>query len=375
LKFTERGWVELRVTQVERLDAQVCLRFSVQDTGIGLAPDQLGSLFAEYTQAESSTTRRYGGTGLGLAISKRLVEMMGGAIHVVSESGVGSTFAFTAWFPVSSAHVAEKEVLPLPPLSADRGGWRVLLVEDNALNQALGRTLLGDAGVQVDVASSGPEALERVEERAYDAVLMDVEMPGMDGCETTRRLRASHGQLPIIAMTAHALASHRDQCLEAGMNDFLAKPIDPRLLLEVLDAWIARGRQLTSPEAARIEPADAFARLGTVMDVAMALERLDGRKDLLKHFLQAFLEDPANIGSIRGALATGDRELAILHVHNLKGMAGSLAIQPVADAADTLESWLRDDGAGDWEPLCRDLSGALERFRTCAVEAIRATET
>jgi signal transduction histidine kinase/CheY-like chemotaxis protein len=366
LKFTECGRVELRVECVSCADARVCLRFSVEDTGIGLAPEQIERLFTNYTQAETSTTRRYGGTGLGLVISKRLVEMMGGAIQIASEPGVGSTFSFTARFPLGSAQAATPHAgHDRTALSAvqDRREWRILLVEDNAVNQELGRILLGDAGMQVEVAGSGAEALRMVDEGSYDAVLMDVEMPGMDGWETTRRLRAGHPQLPIIAMTAHAFASHRDQCLAAGMNDCLVKPIDPGRLFEVLGTWI--GSKADSRKVPGSEQ-DLFAGLEAVMNVQAALDRLDGRADLLKHFLKAFLEDPANAVSIREALVSGDRATACLLIHNLKGMAGSLAIEAVAAAADELETWLRSKESGDWEPRYQPLYEALGRFQNSA---------
>jgi two-component system, sensor histidine kinase and response regulator len=204
------------------------------------------------------------------------------------------------------------------------------------------------------VAGDGFQALERLAGRRYDAVLMDVEMPGLDGLEATRRLRAMGNPVPIIAMTAHALASHRELCLAAGMDDCLTKPIDPERLFQVLGSWISK-------------PAlGEFAGLEAVMDVTRALELLDGRRDLLKHFLQAFLEDPANPESICQALAEGDRETACQQTHNLKGMAGSLAIPVVAQAAEDLENWLRRDEATGWEPLCERLRDAMEGFRTPA---------
>ena len=352
VKFTECGWVDLGVETLERSLDRVLLCFSVRDTGIGLAPEALGKLFTEFSQADVSTTRRYGGTGLGLAICRRLVELMGGTIQVASEPGAGSIFSFTAWFPLGRAAearpgAARPDCEPRP----ETAGWQVLLVEDNALNQELAQLLLGDAGVRVEVASNGFQALERLAGRSYDAVLMDVEMPGLDGLEATRRIRAKGNPVPIIAMTAHALASHRELCLAAGMDDCLTKPIDPDRLFQVLGTWIKR------------PVLGEFAGLEAVMDVARALELLDGRRDLLKHFLQAFLEDPANPESICQALADGDRETACVQAHNLKGMAGSLAIPAVADAAGELEAWLRRDEGTGWEPLCEQLKEAMDRFR------------
>jgi len=362
VKFTERGAVALDAETLEQADGRALLRVSVRDTGIGLAAAEIGRLFTDFTQADVSTTRRYGGTGLGLAICRRLVDLMGGSIQVASEPGAGSTFSFTAWFPIGIVPVEGSEDLPAKPASRKGGtGRRVLLVEDNALNRELASILLEDAGIQVDMASDGFEALARVEEGSYDAVLMDVEMPGLDGLEATRRIRAAGGRFPIIAMTAHTLAGHRNLCLAAGMNDVLAKPIDPEHFLRMLEAWLVP----TGPGGAE--------GLEGVMDVSRALGLLGGRWDLLKHFLAAFLEDPANPASIREALAAGDRDAAYVRAHNLKGMAGSLAIPAVAEAAGDLETWLQSGESEGWEPLCDRLAEAMACVRVFAGRVLGST--
>ncbi|MEK6805442.1 MAG: 7TM diverse intracellular signaling domain-containing protein [Pseudomonadota bacterium] len=246
LKFTERGEVELNV-RADPVDAsRAHLEFSVRDTGVGIAGDRLPQLFKPFTQADQSTTRKYGGSGLGLTICKQLVELMGGRLTAQSTPGQGSEFRFDLNLPVS------RQPLTAPPKFALREpvseteaaqrtrGAKVLLVEDNAMNRRLAREILGDAGVLLDFAEHGGEAVDAVQKKAFDLVLMDVQMPVMDGYEATRRIRALPGfdTLPIIAMTANALNQDREQAAAAGMNDFLAKPIDATQVLEMLAKWL-----------------------------------------------------------------------------------------------------------------------------------------
>jgi signal transduction histidine kinase/CheY-like chemotaxis protein/HPt (histidine-containing phosphotransfer) domain-containing protein len=376
IKFTNRGEIRLRVELLESAEGRQRLRFAVQDTGIGLAPDQIEKLFSAFTQADPSTTRRYGGTGLGLSISRHLVELMGGSIQVESLPEVGSTFSFTVWFPIASP-AAVRETLAVPPWDEDaaqvRAGGQVLLVEDNVINQRMAEILLEDAGLQVDLARNGAEAIERVDSKIYDVVLMDVEMPDMDGYEATRRIRAQerHRDLPIIALTAHALASHRNLCLAAGMNDCLTKPIEPQYLFRVLKQWLRQAPRTQAPCPAPSRQ-DEFAALEPVMDVPLALRCLDGRRDLLKHFIQAFLDDAITPAFLRATMANGDREAAFHQAHSLKGIAGSLAIEGVADAASELEARLRDEPPQGWEMACDRLGEALERFRACVDLSHRA---
>jgi signal transduction histidine kinase/CheY-like chemotaxis protein len=245
IKFTEQGEVTLEVAPDNGGGEAPVLRFSVTDTGPGIPADKRGFLFEPFYQVDASTTRRFGGTGLGLSIARQLVEAMGGMIGVESTEGAGSTFWFTAIFERSPA-----EAGPTGKERAPRGQElevaRVLIVEDNVVNQHLARKLLERMGHRVGVAGNGLEALKELETNSYDVVLMDIQMPLMDGLEATRRIRNKRStvlnpSIPIIAMTAFAMQYDRERCLAAGMDDYLAKPVQPARLSQMIDRWAGQG--------------------------------------------------------------------------------------------------------------------------------------
>lgn len=244
VKFTERGTVSLRVSVERAKDGAPWLRFEVRDTGIGIPRAMAGRLFTPFVQVDESSTRRHGGTGLGLSIARRLVELLGGTIGVESEPGVGSTFWFT--LPTRSALPPEAPApgaaLPAADSPRPTPGTRVLIVEDNLVNQRLALRLVTKLGYRADVVDNGRLALEALARDGYGAVLMDCQMPELDGYETTRAIRegragARNARVPIVAMTAHAMAGEREHALSAGMDDYLTKPVNTALLAARLARW------------------------------------------------------------------------------------------------------------------------------------------
>jgi two-component system sensor histidine kinase/response regulator len=319
VKFTERGSITLRTRLLAEQQDQVLLRFEVEDTGIGISRESQDRLFEAFEQAEASTTRKYGGTGLGLAISNRLARMMGGETGVESEPGVGSKFWFTVRLRRGGALLDEFE---RPRDRHDiRAGARVLLVEDNEINQEVAKGLLEEAGVAVELAGNGHEALDKVAAQRFDLILMDMHMPVMDGLEATRRLRASaQGRdVPILAMTANAFAEDRQRCLDAGMNDHLAKPVDPSRLFAVLARWLpatADGatQSVRLPAAAGTHDAGQMDTLAPDLEVAQGLRNVGGKRDSYHRLLSRFVANHLE-GALRlhGALSDGRLQDAGTH--------------------------------------------------------------
>jgi len=485
---------------------RVKLKFTVRDSGIGMTPEQTARLFQAFSQADSSTTRKYGGTGLGLSISKRLVEMMEGNIWAESERGRGSTFCFTAWFGLglaekrkksvpaalagirvlvvddnkvaceiltdmlrqfalrvdcatsggdalreltqADAHdpyrlvlmdwqmpgldgvetsrkikhrgnlrnvpkilmitgfgredvrlqdqeteiegflqkpitpsvlldmlmnlfgiAAEEKVMPLGTKREREmpmiNGTRVLLVEDNEVNQQVARELLETEGAHVTIANHGVEAVKLLTQGTqpppFDVVLMDLQMPEMDGLTATRLLRAETGlqHLPIIAMTAHAMAEEVQRCLEAGMNDHIAKPIDPGTFFATLARW-TRAREAGRTRGMN-EGSDLAVPEIEGIDVASGLQRLRGNKRLYHDLLNQFVAKQESVGNrIAEALKQGDRNQAERLAHSLKGAAGNLGISSIFHSAGNLEKAIRESQTGV-EGLLKDLASAMDR--------------
>ncbi|MBF0428577.1 MAG: response regulator, partial [Magnetococcales bacterium] len=485
VKFTAQGEVELRVEVAGHQDQQVELRFSVRDTGIGIKPEQIETLFDSFTQADTSTTRQYGGTGLGLAISRRLVELMGGSIAATSQLGQGSQFTFTVkaesireesaeWQPFPElrglqvgllvdnlrsreileelltsltfricreqtraegtggwserpdlllfdlclaerhglqwlveqrckstwSHVPALILCPQPelvkmqettssltrvrtlpkPVTASQlfdavaglfgvrtsakkqstgreGNWmatfrgltgkRVLLTEDNPVNQQMAVDLLELVGLEVEVASNGAEALERLRNRRYEVILMDVQMPVMDGYEATRRIRQELGMtLPIIAMTANAMQGDREKSLLAGMNDHVAKPIDPQHLFTTLHRWMESTQEgvAEGDEVAEVTAVAAEEPLPTHLpgvNLEEAMHRCANNPALLWRLLRRFAVDQVDVTQrLRESWARDEREEAVRLAHTLKGLAGSIGAGELQEAARTLEQGL-----------------------------------
>ncbi len=254
IKFTHQGGVTITVRHQPGQDNSSLVFFAVSDTGIGIPKDKQQLIFESFRQADGSTTRKYGGTGLGLAICSRLVQLMGGAIRVESESGQGSTFHFTARFgavPVSEAsHAAGLRALlsaVSAPALGSQASLSILLAEDNLVNQRLATRVLEKRGHRVAVTTTGREALDRLETEEFDLILMDVQMPDMDGLQTTALIRQheelSGGHTPVVALTAHTMKGDRERCLAAGMDEYITKPVDAFKLIQVVESTAALGRR------------------------------------------------------------------------------------------------------------------------------------
>jgi PAS domain S-box-containing protein len=507
-KFTELGEIELRVAAQSISTKQTELLFSVRDTGIGLTEEQSHKLFQPFSQADGSTTRKYGGTGLGLAICKQLVELMGGDISVQSRPDQGSTFAFTARFgiaettdqpqnnsmpsglrvlivddnaaarevysetlramrletvAVDSASAAiqtletqnfdaalidwqmpdmdgleltqrirenlktstlpivlmtaygheeladktqtlnvsaclEKPIKPSPlleallvavgmethqkrQLSTSEGsaelsllGVRILLTEDNQLNQRLATEILCDAGAKLDIANNGKEAIDALQSSSYDLVLMDVQMPIMDGFEATRHIRKHelNEHIPIIAMTANAMESDRQACLQAGMDDFLTKPINAIKLLKLAAQYASR----TDSTVSTVDPlvphaAEAASTVQTTvsveaplndlpgLDIAATLERIGGRQNLLIELLHEFVREQQDvIERINDSIEAGQIDEAIRTAHTIKGLAANCGCIRVADTAEILEDGLQEH-SDDLELILKELHNSM----------------
>jgi len=525
IKFTEKGEVVIEVAEVERTDHQVTLRFQVRDTGIGIKKQERENLFKAFSQADVSTTRRFGGSGLGLAISKRLVEMMNGEIWLESTPGQGSIFAFTAVFGLSDAkslhpHMTYEELRGLRVLVVDdnaqsRGifratlesmsfrvdtaasglagiaaleladredpyelvlmdwkmpgmdgyeairrirqnprisnqpkvimatsygrdevlaraknveldgvlikpvtpsllfdamvqalcaepdcqqmqgepgqegngkeaaslvGSQVLLVEDNEINQQVAQEILEQAGMEVELAVNGQEAVDAVLARRYDLVLMDVQMPVMDGYEATRRIRQepSLKQLPVIAMTAGAMTGDREKALDAGMDDFVTKPIDIAKLFAILRKYVAgdQGGEAAprpKPDGTAAPPAaDIPLPQAPGLNVEASLKRLGGNRAMYARLLRNFARDQAGVvDQVRQALAKGGQKEAQALLHALTGVAGNLGADEVHQKAQALEAMVKNNDSDNLEraisgldqalrPLVKALSSSLE---------------
>jgi len=344
IKFTEEGGVAVVASVKEQSEDVITLQFRVEDSGIGICEAQQLRLFKPFSQAERSTTRKYGGTGLGLSISKQLVEGMGGEIGVESELGVGSTFFFTLPFkrgyelPPSQQGYSEDQSSNLP-----LEGMQVLVVEDNRTNQIVTEQLLLDEGAEVTIAEDGVVALEVAQQQRYDLILMDIQMPRMDGYEATRQLRKrySEQELPIIALTANAMKGDREQALAVGMNDYLTKPIDVEALFGALKLWRGAESQQTVDESVAEEVAEWPERLPG-LEVAEGVERVSGNWELYLKVVEMFAEDCRDFSSQRSqSLESGEQDQLKVLLHTLKGSATNVSANALAEQALILERSLK----------------------------------
>ncbi|WP_083296203.1 response regulator [Duganella sp. HH101] len=365
IKFSEQGRIEIRVRKVLG-DANDCLvRFEVSDQGIGLSQAEVAKLFVSFQQADTSTTREYGGTGLGLAICKELAQLMGGDVGVDSQPGVGSTFWFTAQLGVSYKTMstlinqigdAAGELLASAHTSvmmAALSAARILLVEDNLFNQQIAQEMLEEVGATVCLANNGVDALELLRRSDFDCVLMDVQMPLMDGLEATRRIRADPqlSHIPVLAMTATATTEARMRCIDAGMNDFISKPVHPALMYQTVANWLPP-RALPG-QARRPQPPEPAAKSGidddrAVMDLSVLATLLGDDPLKLRKFAYKFLlSSQEGVRDMDAALLRGEVQTVRELGHRIKSAARSVGAFRMADVCEDLERLAPGEAASE----------------------------
>jgi signal transduction histidine kinase/DNA-binding NarL/FixJ family response regulator/HPt (histidine-containing phosphotransfer) domain-containing protein len=386
IKFTDSGKIIVSVNVEEFQKRTVKLRFSVQDDGIGMTPKQVAELFQPFSQADTSTTRKYGGTGLGLVICKQLVELMNGKIWAQSQINQGSIFFFSVILDISEQNIFIVKSGRVG-VSNNLTGRRVLLVEDNEINRELAIEMLNNLGISVEIAENGKQGVEKVTKEIFDLVLMDIQMPEMDGLTATRLIRAQERlqDLPILAMTAHAMMGDREKSLAAGMNDHLTKPIDPQKLTESLMQWMNAtapySERVFSPPVVQKTPPSQVEKPVIVtqlpqslppFDIPTALIRASNNPKLLKKLILMFKNNYAQtIPQLRQMLANGQNEQAIGLAHSLKGVAGNLEATELYKTAMTLEYALREQNLENISTLLN----TLENYLTAALAAAATLET
>lgn len=428
VKFTETGSVSIQTNLLHQTATTATLRFSIHDTGIGIPADRQSHLFQPFFQVDASSTRRYGGSGIGLALSKKLVELMGGVIGAESTLGKGSLFWFT--IPLRKQRVvttATPAPRPQPPVSlADRleAKPRILVAEDNRVNQKLVSRVLEKLGYDVRLVFNGQEAVHAIEQGAYAAVLMDCQMPVMDGLTATETIRAWESaqrqrRTPIIALTAHMIAGDRERCLAVGMDDYLTKPLNPDKLAPTLTHWLEKlpppeeaflrvsplkeqprppavasptstdtdtGPQQPSPQEKRkpappsvsfdppsaprlasdspVAPSPTMAHF----DLSEALERVDGDRELLGELAGIFLESyPTYVANIQQALHQGDAQALAFAAHALKGSIGNFLKVGPFETARTLEALGRQGDLTETSPLFQKLEEEIAHLHPILV--------
>ena len=371
VKFTQRGEVVLSAATVAAVAESASIRLTVRDTGIGIAAEQLERIFGAFSQADASTTRRYGGTGLGLAIARRLVRRMGGELAVASQPGVGSEFAFVLSLPLAEGGVGAAAAEP-GPIQPTRRALRVLLAEDNPVNQQVAVAMLRRRGHAVEVARDGREAVEAVRRGGVDVVLMDVHMPEMDGFEATAAIRGlpAGGRLPIVACTANAMAGERERCLAGGMDGYLSKPFRAQELFAAIESWTATAEE-AAVRSAPPPPARNSAGDEPVVDfdAFRAWLRGAGIEDAADSILGSFADEAAErTRAVHTALAAGDAAAAGLAAHALKSAAVSIRARPLGALLSEIEAAGR---AGDL-PRARILEAQLEPRVAAVVAALEA---
>lgn len=380
VKFTEGGGVAITVTMDEQQPEFVMLRFEVLDTGSGISPESQERLFQPFSQVDQSSTRKYGGTGLGLAISKQLVELMGGQIGVESRAGRGSTFWFTVklgkrQFDVHEGHSAQSEMKSAKAARSPK----ILVVDDNSVNQKVAVGMLQRLGYSADVAASGLEAVEAASRTRYDLILMDCQMPDKDGFDAAveiRKLRQGpqrvKGPVPIVAMTAYAMEGDRERCLEAGMDDYIAKPVRIEDLQAVLGRWLRRRGKSSAKLTAKAAPSQPVSQDSGPVDASVlkTLRDIGGEEEpgFLNGLIERFLLEAVPLmAALRAAVERGDQQALERTAHGLKGRCGQMGAHRLAALSEQLQECGRSGNLRPAGDLLARLEVEFDPVRTALI--------
>lgn len=377
VKFTERGQVSVKLARVSEQDGCAEMQATVRDSGIGIAPEQREAIFDVFRQGDDSTTREYGGSGLGLAICSQLARMMGGRLWVDSMYGRGSQFHFTVTLPVLDevCQVPQNALPVYPPACPERpaGGLRILVAEDDFFNQKVVQKFLSKWGHHVVLVGNGEEAFKAVQTCRYDLVLMDIEMPVMDGLDATRAIRAAEEstdqRVPILALTAHAVSTIRERCLNSGMDEFVTKPIAPDVLRQAIARFIAP----TEPaETAETTAGSAHAAAARFVDRDQLMERVGHDHDAVVELIDMFVTSaPEYFDRLAETIRTDDCEQIATAAHALKGQVGFFTSRRPFESVRSIEDSARqgdvaavkqafDAFESDWPALTSELAAYLQ---------------
>lgn len=356
IKFTEQGEINVRADLLSDNPDACVLRFEVRDSGIGIDPEKLVNIFSRFRQAETTTTRKYGGTGLGLSISKQLIELQGGTIGVSSIPGRGSVFYFTLPFPKAQEHkkvIKQKHIESLD--TSKLQSLKILLAEDNPVNVKFIRSLFSEKGISFTVAENGQEAIEKLSRERFDIILMDIEMPVMSGYDATSFIRKQlRLDVPIIAMTAHAMAGERDKCLRIGMNDYLSKPINIHLLFEKMYV-LTQGGAVVPTISSDPDPE-------TVSDFAYMEDALGGNKELMLDMIEAGLEQIA-VDRSEMTEEWNKRNFPMIErlAHRMKSTVGLFGVAGIAQLLEDVRAEALNQHEAGVEELLLTLSSILDQ--------------